>query len=175
MTSSRDIRIIRSNRRSIMVKVTNDAEIIVRAPYFVPRSRINAFIESKAAWIDKSIDRAISHRERFLNVSDEEVKYLKRRADKELNEKVAYFSSLMNLYPSNVRITSAKKRLGSCSARDSVCFSWRLMLYDNDVIDYVVVHELAHIKHKNHSKEFYELIAAFVPDYRKAVSKIKNS
>ena len=72
----------------------------------------------------------------------------------------------MGLKPKGVKITSAKKRFGSCSANDSICYSWRLMLYPKEAIDYVVVHELAHIVHKNHGQGFYSLIEKYLPDYK---------
>ena len=175
MLNSSDIKIVRCNRRSIMIKVTSDAELVVRAPFYVSRSKIDAFIESKKTWIEKSIARALKHKERFLSVGKEEEILLREKANDVLTKKVAFYGSLMMLYPSAIRITSAKKRLGSCSPSDSICFSWRLMLYDDDVIDYVVVHELAHIKYKNHSRDFYDLIASILPDYRNAVRKIKTA
>ena len=175
MMNSSDIKIVRCNRRSIMIKVTSDAKLVVRAPFYVSRSKIDAFIESKKTWIEKSIARALKHKERFLSVSKEEENLLREKANDVLTKKVAFYGSLMMLYPSAIRITSAKKRLGSCSSSDSICFSWRLMLYDDDVIDYVVVHELAHIKYKNHGRDFYGLIASVLPDYRNAVKKIKTA
>ena len=72
----------------------------------------------------------------------------------------------MGLEPTGVKITSAKKRFGSCSAKNSICYSWRLMLYSKEAIDYVVVHELAHIAHKNHGPQFYALIEKYLPDYK---------
>ena len=72
----------------------------------------------------------------------------------------------MELKPAGIKITSAQKRFGSCSGKNSICYSWRLMLYPPEAIDYVVVHELAHIVHKNHSAKFYALVAKYLPDYK---------
>ena len=72
----------------------------------------------------------------------------------------------MNLHPTGVTITGAEKRFGSCSAKNRICYSWRLMAYPEAAIDYVVVHELAHIRHKNHGKEFYACIESILPDWR---------
>ena len=80
----------------------------------------------------------------------------------------------MGLFPTGVKITSAQKRLGSCSYKNSLCFSYKLMQFPQDVIDYVVVHELAHIEHKNHSNDFYELISQYIPDYKDKIFVIKN-
>lgn len=72
----------------------------------------------------------------------------------------------MNLYPTGLKITSARTRFGSCSGKNSICFSWRLMDYPELAIDYVVVHELAHIVHKNHGPQFWALVERYLPDYR---------
>lgn len=72
----------------------------------------------------------------------------------------------MNLYPTGLKITSARTRFGSCSGQNSICFSWRLMDYPELAIDYVVVHELAHIVHKNHGSQFWALVERYLPDYR---------
>jgi predicted metal-dependent hydrolase len=79
----------------------------------------------------------------------------------------------MGLRPAGVKITSAAKRFGSCSAKNSLCFSWRLMRYPEAAIDYVIVHELAHIRHKNHGRDFYTLIGAVLPDYRERKKLLK--
>ena len=81
-------------------------------------------------------------------------------------EKVKLYSKRMGVSPSGIKITSAKTRWGSCSGKNSINFSWRLIMADEDIIDYVVVHELAHIKHKNHSPRFWDEVAVYMPDYK---------
>ena len=76
---------------------------------------------------------------------------------------MAYYSEWMGLYPTQVRITGARTRFGSCSSQGHICFSWRLMQYPPEAIDYVVVHELAHLRYMNHGAEFYALIARYLP------------
>ena len=78
----------------------------------------------------------------------------------------AYYSEQMGLYPTQVRITGARTRFGSCSSQGHICFSWRLMQYPPEAIDYVVVHELAHLRYMNHGAEFYALIARYLPDWK---------
>ncbi len=79
----------------------------------------------------------------------------------------------MGVKPTAVKINSARTRYGSCSGRNSLNFSLFLMDKDDEFIDYVVVHELAHIKHHNHSKAFYEFVEKFIPDYKNIVKKYK--
>ena len=80
----------------------------------------------------------------------------------------------MGLTPTSVKITSAKTRFGSCSSKNALCFSLYLCLYPSEAIDYVVVHELAHIKHKNHSREFYDFVASVMPDYKEREKIVKG-
>ena len=82
------------------------------------------------------------------------------------SEKLEYYSRIMGLKYSRMTITSAKKRFGSCSSKASISFSYRLMLYPEAAREYVIVHELAHLKEMNHSKKFYEIIASVLPDYK---------
>ena len=85
-----------------------------------------------------------------------------------------YYSALMGLTPTALHITSAKTRFGSCSGKNSISLSWRVMQYDERAIDYVVVHELAHIKHHNHGKQFYALIERYLPDYKERAKILKK-
>ena len=68
--------------------------------------------------------------------------------------------------PSAVKITAARTRYGSCSARNSICFSCFLMDCPEEAIDLVVVHELVHIRYKNHGPQFYQLLADVLPDWK---------
>ena len=72
------------------------------------------------------------------------------------------YSAIMGLVPNEIKITSAKKRFGSCSGRGTVCFSKYLCLYPDSAIEYVVVHELAHLKHLDHSKSFHALVEKYL-------------
>ena len=89
------------------------------------------------------------------------------RAQSELSARTAHFARIMGVSYQRVRITSARTRLGSCSSKGSICFSWRLMDYPDDAIDYVVVHELAHLIHMDHSAAFYAEIERVMPDYKR--------
>lgn len=161
-----DIVIIRAKRKTISLSVNDNLQAVVRAPYGVSEKSIKEFVESNSAWLEKAILKKQKQLERY-NISDDEKEQLKALAKQVIPERVEYYSRLMNLYPTDVKITSAKKRFGSCNGKNSLCFSYFLMKYPAEAIDYVVVHELAHIKHHNHSKDFYSLIAQYLPDYKK--------
>lgn len=86
-------------------------------------------------------------------------------AKRDLTDRVLKFSAQMSVTPSAVKINGAKTRWGSCSSKKNLNFSWRLIMADSEVIDYVVVHELAHITEMNHSNRFWAIVAEIIPDY----------
>ncbi len=94
------------------------------------------------------------------------VKIYKNLAEKTLAEKSAVYAQKMQLAPLKVRINAAKTRWGSCSGKNSINFSWRLILANDRCVDYVVVHELAHIAEHNHSDRFWALVGKHIPDYK---------
>ena len=90
-----------------------------------------------------------------------------------LTERVTYFVGMMGVLPAAVKVNGARTRWGSCSAKKSVNFSWRLVLADDAVIDYVVVHELAHITQMNHSERFWSTVEGVLPDYKERQKRLK--
>ncbi len=94
------------------------------------------------------------------------VSWYKKKAKQHFQQRVDFFSHELNLWAKSVKITSAEKRWGSCSAEDNLSFSYRLIMAPPDIIDYVIVHELTHIKEKNHSAAFWKLIEASMPEYK---------
>lgn len=168
-------KLTRSKRKSISIEITQKLELIVRAPNQLPQQDIDSFVLSREAWIEKHIEIMRKRTEQYPTVlTEEEIALLIEKAKHILPSKLEYYSKLMHLYPTAVKITGAKTRFGSCSSRDSICFSYMLMQYPDKAIDYVIVHELAHIKHKSHSKEFYALIEQYMPDYREREKLLKS-
>ncbi len=161
------IEIIRSKkRRTLGLEVKTKGVLIVRAPEKMPDSVILKFIDEKQDWINRAFQTVESRAEAHPEPTADEIKVLKQKAKDYLPKAVEYYGNLMGLKPTSIKITSAKGRFGSCSAKNGLCFSYRLMMYPKEAIDYVVVHELAHIKHHNHSKRFWDLVAQYMPDYK---------
>ncbi len=160
--------LIRSKRRTLALEITADLRVLVRAPLRCPMGEIERFVCAHEDWIKRHLatqrERAAAAAAR--QVSAEEEARLRALAAEIIPRRVAYYSKLMGLTPTGIRITGAEKRFGSCSSKNSLCFSWRLMQYPPAAIDYVVVHELAHIRHHNHSAAFHALVAQFLPDHR---------
>jgi len=165
---------IRSDRRTLALEISDEAKLIVRAPRRCPNSYIEDFVGQHTAWIDSHIERQRRRIENTPVLSGEEIDALIRRAKAEIPPIVGYYAQQMGLSPTGISITSAKKRFGSCSARNWLRFSYRLMLYPRSAVEYVAVHELAHIAHKNHGREFYALIGSVLPDFRDREALLKK-
>lgn len=167
-------KLIRSKRKTLSLEITENLEIIVRAPNRLSNKFIDDFVLSKSDWIKEKtelIDNRVKNKKVYSN---EDILKLKQKANTSLPEKIGYWSNKMHLYPSSVKVTSAKKRFGSCSAKNSLCFSLYLFDYPDEAIDYVVVHELAHIKEHNHSKRFWRVVENYLPDYKEREKLLKR-
>lgn len=167
--------LIRSKRKTIALEINKSLEIIVRAPARMPKVAVDDFVRRHAGWIDSHMDII---QKRIAAAGPEptplEIEALRARARNEIPPRVTHYATLMGVTPTAVKITSAKTRFGSCSGRNSLCFSLYLMRYPQAAIDYVVVHELAHIVYKNHGQAFYALIASILPDYKQRRALLKG-
>ena len=163
-----DYELIRSNRKTIELSISKELKLIVRAPNKMSAKDIDKFVLKHENWIEKHLAIAKKRYEsnEYKELSKEEINKLKKSSLEVIPSRVEYYSKIMNVKPTGVKITSAMTRWGSCSSKNSLCFSYRLMLYPIQAIDYVVVHELAHIRIKNHSKYFYQEIEKYMPDYK---------
>ena len=166
--------LIRSARRTLAIEVARDGSVIVRAPRRAAKYHIEAFVEQHLDWIALQQTRQQARREAHPEPTAAEREALIARAKAELPPKVAHYAAIMGLYPTGITITSARTRFGSCSAKNRICFSWRLMQYPEAAIDYVVVHELAHIAHKNHGPDFHACVAAVLPDHKERRALLKR-
>lgn len=161
-----------SDRRTISLKV-KDARLIVYSPRGVRPKEIEKIIDKHLNWINSKIAMQTSRLESTKRLTEEEIKVLKKDAGKYLSEKTEYFAKVMGLEYGKITITSAKTRFGSCSSKKNISYSYRLMLYPEEAREYVVVHELAHTRLMNHSKEFYRIIEGVLPDYKRRKALLK--
>ena len=167
-----DYRVIYSKRRTLAITV-RDATVVVRAPRGIGRDIIEKFVNKHERWINEKLALQRKAAEKVSNLTESDIKKLKNEAKIYFKQKLDYYSALMGLKYSTMKITSAEKRFGSCNSRGTICFSYRLMLYPEAARDYVVVHEIAHLKHMNHSKDFYKLIERYMPDYKERKRLLK--
>jgi predicted metal-dependent hydrolase len=123
-------------------------------------------VAAHSDWIKAKLNMQKKRDEARPEPTDEERRVLIARAKVELPRRVEVFGGIMGLSPAGISITGAAKRFGSCSPNNRLCFSWRLMRYPAEAIDYVVVHELAHLVHRDHGKAFHALVASVLPDWK---------
>ncbi len=166
--------VIRSSRRSISMEIGPGGRIIVRAPRTMAAAEIESFVLRHSKWAEKHIPRVIERERNHPPVTARDKKIMAGQVAEIIEPRVRYYASLMGVEPQGVKITGADKRFGSCSSRNSLCFSYRLLEYSPRAIDYVVVHELAHIRHKNHGPAFYAEIAKVMPDYKLREKELKK-
>lgn len=149
----------------------------MRAPMQYPRAHIEKQIREKNEWITTQIERQRKYNERYPMPSEDELAQLTEKAKDLLPTLVMQYAAIMGVNPTGIRITKAQKRFGSCSGKNSLCFSCLLMRYPIEAIEYVVVHELSHIRHHDHSTAFWHTVESYMPDYqtRRAILKGENS
>jgi len=100
--------------------------------------------------------------------------YYKEMASQYIPERVEYFSRIMGLYPTNIKYRKMKRRWGSCDSKKELTFNIYLLKLSPDLIDYVIVHELSHIKHMNHSKRFHDLVSKYLVNAKELEKRIKE-
>lgn len=171
------LNIIYSARKSIAIELKTDG-IIVRAPKGMSRRRINAFLYEKRGWIEKHLKNLQERKVLYEGQQPFTMDEIKALADKALiviPEKVKKYAGLVGVDYGRITIRNQRTRWGSCSGKGNLNFNCLLMLFPDEVIDYVVVHELCHRKHMNHSAEFYAEVERVFPEYRRCRKWLKEN
>ena len=158
-------KVIYSKRKTVAISIEN-CEPVIKAPIGTDEETLKGIVEKHYSWIVKHIEMQKKKEALFRDLSSDDIKELKKEARKYFAEKTEYYAKKMGIDYGRITITSAQKRFGSCSSQGNISFSYRLMLYPESAREYVVVHELAHRKQMNHSKRFYDIIEAVMPDYK---------
>ena len=163
--------LIRSDRQTMALEISRDARILVRVPFFTSEQAAAQFVRQHRRWLQTHLARP---RATADQPTPDEIADLKRRAAAYIPARVEHFSRLMGLVPTSVRINAARTRFGSCGTKNALNFSCLLMRYPPQAIDYVVVHELAHLRYRHHRATFYALIERYMPDYRERARLLKG-
>lgn len=166
---------IRSGRKTIAIQVKPDGRIVVRSPYRVSRKQVERFLEEKSQWIKTQQEKLRKGEEAKREITDEMRKRGVRMAMELIPERVRYYADIMGISYGRITIREQKTRWGSCSRKGNLNFNWKLMLMPEGVLDYVVVHELAHRIEMNHSKAFWAVVEQVLPDYRKRKALLRET
>lgn len=161
----------KSKRKTVVIEIAPNGTIIVRAPLYYTKKQAEQAIQNSEKWISKNLPKIENKSNAIGQMTKNDIVLAKKGVEIICNRLIKQYAPIMNVKPQNIKITSAKKRFGSCGYNNNICFSYFLMLQPFDAIRYVVVHELAHIKHHNHSKAFHSFIESVLPD-SKAYEKL---
>ena len=171
------LNIIYSTRKSISIELSPDG-ILVRAPKSMTRREIHAFLNEKRPWIEKHLEKMQEKKsvvEQLPPFTMDEIRELADKALIVIPEKVKKYAPIVGVTYGRITIRNQRSRWGSCSGKGNLNFNCLLMLFPDEVIDSVVVHELCHRKHMNHSAEFYAEVERVLPEYRKSQKWLKEN
>ncbi len=179
--------VIRSKRRSYGIVVDEDGQVTVRIPLRGSMRMAKELVREKQDWIFEKITLQEQRKQiRDLQAAQSESKYTPeqraglekryRQAAKEyIPRRADYYAQLIGVSYERIRIAEQKTRWGSCSSRGTLSFNWKLMLAPPKVLDYVVVHELCHLKEMNHSPRFWKLVEEMIPNYKEYRKWLKEN
>ncbi|MEI6835905.1 MAG: M48 family metallopeptidase [Candidatus Falkowbacteria bacterium] len=158
--------------RSMRLEISPKGLVVVK-PVFVPFIFIEQFIKTKADWIIKNLSNIQPETESPV-IPPEELIILKRRAAHLILARLEFFNQQYGFKYRSVSIRNQKTRWGSCSQKGALNFNCRLALLPAELLDYVAVHELCHLKEMNHSFRFWHLVSRAIPDYQKRREELKK-
>lgn len=129
----------------------------------------------KGAWLEVAVSPAADQQVLSNTVNACILRWFRSQAAAHLHTRVAQWSTQMGVTCTGVMISDPQKRWGSCDQGNLLRFNWRIMMAPSSLIDYVVVHELCHVVHKDHSDDFWRLLASVMPDYDLRRQELKKT
>ena len=161
--------LIPAKRKTIAIHITPTGQVEVRYPRRMPKREATEFLRSREKWVLAHLPGCIPDA-----LTGEELRQLACQAAEWFPERVAVFAPQVGVTYGRITIRSQKTRWGSCSAKGNLNFNCLLMLAPEEVRDYVVIHELCHRKHMNHSPAFWQAVAKIMPDFAKRRAWLKE-
>ena len=172
--------LVRSSRKSCAISIDQDGQITVRVPICTSEKEISHLLIEKRLWIiTKYLEVLEQQKSRPVSdLTDAQRSALEKRyinaAKEYFPKRAAYFKQFTGGSYNRITIRDQKTRWGSCSAKGTLSFNWRLMLAPPAILDYVIVHELCHLTYMNHSAAFWNKVESVYPDYRAARKWLKD-
>lgn len=165
--------IVRSRRKTVAIHITPEGEVELRCPLRFPARQCDAIIESKRSWIEKQLGRLRTGQ--LPPYSVQEIQEMKKALLPVLKERADFYGGILGVTYERITVRSQRTRWGSCSGTGSLSFNCLLAQVPEAVRDYVVVHELCHRKHMNHSPAFWTEVERVLPDYRTPRKWLKDN
>ena len=170
-------RVLYSARRTVSISVETDGSVLVRAPHGFPEERVRALLSERAAWIDRHRARALERLERWQTLAPltgEQRAQLKRETAALLRERLPVLAARIGVRFTGFSVRFQRTRFGSCSARGHLSFHASLGRMPREVAEYVMIHELCHLLHMDHSAAFWATVERFAPAYREARRHLRD-
>ena len=165
---------IRSKRKSMTIQIKAHGQVIVRTPYRVSKRTVEQFLYAHQTWILEKQHQVIAAEAQQVHITGEERKQGIELAKKLIPERVAYFAKQMDVTYGRITIREQKTRWGSCSSKGNLNFNWKLVLFEPELLDYVVVHELAHRIEMNQSANVWIIVESVLPDYKERRKRLRE-
>ncbi|MBP5330962.1 MAG: M48 family metallopeptidase [Lachnospiraceae bacterium] len=175
--AAKDYRIIRSRRKTMAIEITSEGEVLVRVPMMMSDAAVAGFVEIRREWIEKHLDRIrkkAAQKAQVPKLTGEEKQALIDKALKIIPEKVRFYAARIGVTYGRITIRNQKTRWGSCSTKGNLNFNYLLADMPEEILDYVVVHELCHRREMNHSPRFWAEVERVLPEYRSARKWLKD-
>ena len=154
-----------SKIKNIYIQI-KDGKVIVKAPRSVSKKEIEKILEQKSEWIQKAVEKETKKQEKKPLYTKEEFKEIVEKNANELIKQTA-------LVPNKITIKKIKYAWGSCSSKKNITINLKLIKYSEQAIRYVILHEFCHIKYMNHSRDFWNLVEKYMPDYKQVKKEFK--
>ncbi len=166
----KELEIIRSQRKTVAIEIKQDLRVILRIPQGMKQREIKQLLQEKAPWIEKHLAMAEARLKQLQAtreppLTEAELTALRMRAKEQLPPRVKGLAEKTGVTYGRISVRCQRTRWGSCSAKGDLNFNCLLMLCPKEVTDYVIVHELCHRKHMNHSSAFWQAVREHCPDY----------
>ncbi len=161
--------LIKSKIKNMYIYI-KEGKVIVKVPTKLQDKQIKEFINKKARWIYENIKKEKEKINLEKKIEQEDL----NRLEWIVKNSIEKYSKLLKVIPNKVRIKDIKYAWGSCSVRKNITINQKLATKEAKVIEYVVLHEMCHIKQMNHSKKFWDLVEKYMPEYKNYKKKLKS-
>jgi predicted metal-dependent hydrolase len=166
----------KKNLKTLRIVINADATVEVRAPFSLPIEKIDSFIGQKASWIKKHLE-FFSRQVKTLNtlkVAQPTYEACKFRAKKLVCERLKIINQELGFNYNRVVIKNQRSKWGSCSCLKNLNFNYRILFLPLELADYLIAHELCHLREMNHSRSFYKLLRSIMPDFYSRQRELKK-
>lgn len=190
------MKIIKNYRRSISISVDESGDVIVKAPLFLSSKKIDEFVKSKEKWIEKQQDKVKKREEltskfdftKYVYIDGKEINFDSIKSKDKRTTKTSFYTkkfyqlitpraekiATINGFKAEFKLCNSRSIWGSCSTKKIIKLNWKLVLLPINLQEYVIYHELSHLKEMNHSKKFWNEVEKLDKDYKKNRNELKE-